>query len=72
MKPATLKKAANPDSILIGKKSEERKVWLFIIAVLTGFIPNWALTICNIQGEGKLIISPRVSIPQHVSSGSKL
>ncbi|KAJ3361830.1 hypothetical protein GGF31_002024 [Allomyces arbusculus] len=46
-----LRKCVKPDDVYLGKKSLERKVWLFIVTVLTGWVPDWLLKLCGILGK---------------------
>ncbi|KAJ3348422.1 hypothetical protein GGF32_006230, partial [Allomyces javanicus] len=46
-----LRKSVKPDDVYLGKKSLERKVWLFIVTVLTGWVPDWLLKLCGIHGK---------------------
>ncbi|KAL7752546.1 hypothetical protein RI367_002080 [Sorochytrium milnesiophthora] len=46
-----LKKKVKPENVFVGNLSPERKQWIFIVAVLTCWVPNWALTLGGIRGQ---------------------
>ncbi|KAI9219293.1 chitin synthase-domain-containing protein [Blastocladiella britannica] len=54
-KPERLKKSVRPDNVLLGFQTQERKLWLFGVTVLTGWIPNWALHLAGIKGQDVII-----------------
>ncbi|KAI9184563.1 hypothetical protein H9P43_003617 [Blastocladiella emersonii ATCC 22665] len=50
-KPARLRKSVKPDNVLLGHQSSERKLWLFLVTILTGWLPNWVLRLGGVRGQ---------------------
>ncbi|KAJ3352666.1 hypothetical protein GGF32_003623 [Allomyces javanicus] len=46
-----LRKSVKPDNVFLGKMTSERKLWLFIVTLLAGWVPEWVLKLCGIRGK---------------------